>query len=242
MTAPRERGFRARFAGRGSGPAWSGTSRSASCRGSGQADGREPDGRSSGRRERCGGRPDGLGHDGCARVRSRSRRTGHGGQASAGGRRRGRDAEARTIDRARRRLPRLVPAGRRPVLQLGVRAEPGAARRGRLGVEPQLAVALRRRRGRPVAWRRRAHDDVRRRLHAGRAGGRPVGRPHPGAGRLQRPERRGDDLVDDRLLPVAGLPGQRPRLGLGGDRLRHRCAEPGAGPARRRWRRACRWR
>ena len=35
MTAPRERGFRARFAGRGSGPAWSGTSRSASCRGSG---------------------------------------------------------------------------------------------------------------------------------------------------------------------------------------------------------------
>ena len=108
----------------------------------------------------------------------------------------------------------------------------GAARRGRLRVEPQLPVALRRRGGRPVAWRRRAHDDVRRRLHAGRAGGRPVGRPHPGVGRLQRPERGADDLVDDRLLPVGGLPGERPRLGLGGDRVRHPCAEPGAGRRR----------
>ena len=181
--------------------------------------GHEPDGRLRGGRERRGGRPDGCEHDGCARVRPRSRRPRHGGRASAGGRRGDRDDGPRAVDRARQRFPGFVPAGRRPVLQLGVRAEPGAARRGRLGVEPQLPDALRRRGGRAVAGRRRADDDVRRRLHARRAGARAVGRPHPGAGRLQRPERRADDHVDDRLLPVGGLPGQRPRLGLGSDRL-----------------------
>ena len=133
--------------------------------------------------------------------------------------------------RARRRI-RLVPAGRRPVLQLGVRAEPGAARRRRLDMEPQLPVVLRRHGGGAVARRRRAHDDARGRLQARCAHGRPVGGPHPGPGRLRRPERRAGHLVDDRLLPVAGLPGQRPRVGVGGDRLRHGRAVSDAGRRR----------
>ena len=46
-----------------------------------------------------------------------------------------------------------------------------------------------------------------------------------------RRERRADDDVDDRVLPVGGLPGQRPGVGVGGDRLRQRRAEPDAGRA-----------
>ena len=71
--------------------------------------------------------------------------------------------------------------------------------------------------------------DVRGRLGARPADARPVGGPHPRAGRLQRPERRADDDVDDRVLPVVGLPGQRAGLGVGDDRLRHGVAEPDAG-------------
>ena len=94
--------------------------------------------------------------------------------------------------------------------------------------------------GRAVAQRRRAHDDARGRLFARPADARPVGGTHPRPGRLQRPERRADEHVDDRVLPVGGLPGQRPGVGVGDDRLRHRVAEPDAGRRNRRWRRACR--
>ena len=43
------------------------------------------------------------------------------------------------------------------------------------------------------------------------------------------PESRADDHFDDRLLPVAGLPSQRPRVGVRRDPLRHGCAvsDPG---------------
>ena len=50
-----------------------------------------------------------------------------------------------------------------------------------------------------------------------------------GLGGYSGPERRADEHDDDRVLPVGGLPGQRPGLGVGGDRLRHRRLEPDAG-------------
>ena len=140
------------------------------------------------------GRRGGLddGHDGPARAEGRR---GGDGRLRAGGR------------RVRRRFPRLDGHGRRPHVELRVRAEPREPRRHAVAVEPQLAVALHRHGGRAVARRRRAHDDVRVRLLARGADPRPGGGPHS-AGRLQRPERRADDDVDDRLLPVGGLPGQ----------------------------------
>ena len=229
MAAPRGAGLPGRVSpDRSCGPAWSGTSRPGFLSGFGQPLGASPMGGHPGGASALGGAPMGPAAMG-AHV------SGHGvgapgmaGRVLSAGGAAAMPRHGPSAGHGGGFLGSLLPGGG-PFSQLGVRAEPGAARRGRLGVEPQLPVALRRRRGRAVAWRRRAHDDVRRRLHARRAGGRPVGRPHPGAGRLQRPERRADDLVDDRLLPVGGLPSQRPRLGLGGDRLRHRCAESGAG-------------
>ena len=97
------------------------------------------------------------------------------------------------------------------------------------GALPRRRVALHRHGGRPVAQRRRANHDVRSRLLARRADGGPVGGPHPRPGRLPRHERRADEHVDDRGLPVGRLPGQRAGLGLGDDRLRRRRAEPDTG-------------
>ena len=219
-----------------------GTSRSASCRSSrrrartrrarmhesGRRAGLVGRGRNGGgapprRRVRRGheraGQPDGLG--GHARRR---------GQAFAGGR------------RPRRRVVRRPGAERRPAVGFGVRAEPREPRRHAVGVEPQRAVVLHRHGGGAVPQRRRAYDDVRRRLGARAADARAVGGPHQGSGRLYRPERRGDDHVHDRVLPVGGLPGERPGLGVGGDGLRQGLAEPDAGGRRESWRRGCRWR
>ena len=217
-----------------------------------RADGHEAGGCGPDARQRDGCGPDG---DGLARGRAGRHRRGHGRHGRHGGpqrpERRGRHrhdgleghggpacADGRCIGddrlrpggrRARRRPVRLDGARRWPVLELRVRAEPREPRRHPVGVEPQLPVALQRHRGRAVARRRRADDDDRGRLHARRTHARPVGGQNTRAGRLQRPERRADERVDDRVLPVGGLPGQRPGVGVGSDRLRHRRAEPDAG-------------
>ena len=229
MAGSRERGFRARFAGREFRPgmerdfALGFMSQFAQPMGMGPG-GAAPMGAAS-----MGANPMAAHLSGRGTSDGHDRRDRYDRPAAADGRRRGGDAGRAVGRRARRRIFRLHAAGRRPVLQLGVRAEPRAARRRRVDMEPQFPVALRRHGEGAVAQRRRAHDDVRGRLQAGSAHGRPVGGPHAGPGRLRRPERRAGHLVDDRLLPMAGLPGQRPGVGVGRDRLRHRRAEPDAG-------------
>ena len=171
--------------------------------GHGGADGRcgWPDGHVvDGRR----GRLDGHGRLDGRRVRP----DGHGGGRA------GRLAE-------RPRVPRDGPRGRRRADRLGLRPQPRERRgRRRLAVEPRRAVALLRPRGRPVARRRRADDDVRGRLYQGAAGGGPVAVEHPGRRRVLRPRLGPDALVGDRPLPVARLPGDGPHHRLGRHRLR----------------------
>ena len=193
--------------------------------GHGGCDGRRgPDGDGS---PRCRllrrGLRDGRGRHGRHGRRDEHERHGHVGPAGADGRLR---AGGR---RARRRPVGLDGDGRRSVLQLRVRAEPREPRRCAVGVEQQLAVALHRHGGCAVAQRRRADHDARGRLLARPADARPVGGPHPRDGRLQRPERRADDYVHDGVLPVGGLPAQRPGGGVGNDRIRDGLAEPDAG-------------
>ena len=77
--------------------------------------------------------------------------------------------------------------GHDPLTRLVVRAQPrDATRRRPVVLEPGSAVALRRTGGGAVARGRRAHDDVRGRLRQGTAGGRVVAGPQPRRGRVCR--------------------------------------------------------
>ena len=107
-----------------------------------------------------------------------------------------------------------------------------SGRGGVVSLEPRRAVALLGPRGRPVAGRRRAHDDVRGRLCQGAARRGPVAVEHPGPRRVLRPRLGPDALVGDRPLPVARLPGDGPHHRLGSDRLRRGrdAADPGRRP------------
>ena len=200
-------------------------------------------------------RPDGGG----ARGRARGRAAPGAARAGVPGPVRGPGAAAG--DGARHRAQRPAPARRdgrcrsdgrgragrpgrwRRTLADGPRRRGRADRLGRragsrdgpwrhsLVLEPRGAVALRRPRGRAVAGRRRAHDDVRGRLREGAGRDGPVAVAQPGPGRVRRGRRRPGGLVGDGPVPVAGLQGDRPHHGLGRGRVRRRRA---AADARRR--------
>ena len=148
MATPRERGFRARFAGQEFRPGMERDSRSASCRNPGSRwewlprsrfRWAPPRGVRTRWRRTCLAAPGHGAHDG------HDGRDGHSRPRAADGRRC--NDTGRAVGRRSQRRIRLIPAGRRPVLQLGVRAEPRPAQRRRLDMEPQLPVALRRQGG-----------------------------------------------------------------------------------------------
>ena len=85
---------------------------------------------------------------------------------------------------------------------------------------PGCADALRRPRGRAVARRRRPDDHVGRRLRQGTDGRGPVAVSQSGAGRIRRRRRRPGGLGRDGALSVAGVQGDRPRDRVGRRRLR----------------------
>ena len=72
-----------------------------------------------------------------------------------------------------------------------------------------------------AAARRRGADYSRGPLAVGLSVGRTLE-----VGGYRGPELRSHEHVDDRVLPVSGLPGQRPGLVVGNDRLRRWRAEP----------------
>ena len=165
MAAPRQRGFRARFAGR---ELRSGQERDfalgfltqfAQPMGMGSHAGAAPMGVGShaaplGMGPHAGGarrlRRERGRHDGHGRRGRRDRHDGHGRRRwrdghEQYGRHAGCDGRLRAGGRRARRRPAGVDGdGRRPVLQLRVRAEPREPRRDAVGVEPQLPVLLQR--------------------------------------------------------------------------------------------------
>ena len=214
LAAPREPGFRGRFAGRelrrgmerdvapnvlrqlggaaGAGPMGAGVHGPLS---GAPATGAAPlgmTGLASGGGHSAAARADGHGDRSDGR-RVRAGRRARPGQTAADGPRRWRHAD-----------------------RLGLRAgPPDPPRRHPLVLEPRVAVALLRPRGRAVARRRRADDDGRGRLREGAAGDGPVAVAQPGPGRIRRGRRRPGGLVRDGPVPVAGLQGDRPHHGVG---------------------------
>ena len=146
------------------------------------------------------------GHDGAAGRRGRL--DGHDGAAGRRGRLDGHGGVDGRRGRAGRRVQRRRTAadglrGRRRADRLGLRAGPrDGPRRHPLVLEPRVAVALLRPRGRAVAGRRRADDDVRGRLCEGAAGDGPVAVAQPGPGRVHRGRRRPGGVVGDGPVPV----------------------------------------
>ena len=228
LQAPREPGFRGRFAGQELRPGMAARDRAQRpqpARGLGRCESaRRGRPRSDGRRT---GGPRGIARDtGAGRRRHAAGRGGRADGRRVGTRRHGGSAgrRGRAGRRAhRRRTPPDGPRRRGSADRLGVRDEPGnAPRRDPLGLEPGGAVPLRRPRGGAVARRRRAHHDGRGRLRDGAGRGGAVALAQPGPGRVRRRHGRTGGLVGDRPLPVAGLPGDRSDHGVGRDGLRCR--------------------
>ena len=232
MEAPRERGFRGRFAGQ---DLRRGMERDFALSFLSQLGGAAGMNGPGAGRVRCDGRLAGWGSSGVRDAGARWRhadggawvdgsRSGTDGHCCRPDGRRGRPSR-RT---ARRRTPLDGPR-RRPADRFRLRAQPRNAGRDPLVLEPRGPVALRRPRGDAGAQRRRADDDVRGRLRQGAVGGRPLTVAQPGPRRVCGRCRRAGRLGRDGPLPLAGVQGDRPRHGLGRGRLRPGRAAADAG-------------
>ena len=118
------------------------------------------------------------------------------------------------------------PWGRR-AHRIGLLAQPRDARRRTLFLEPGCAVVLRQPRRRPGARRRRAHHDVRGRLRAGPAHHRPVAVAQRAARKLRRGRGRPGGVGGEGLYPSLGYRA-RTASPLGRGRVRRRGPAPDA--------------
>ena len=100
-------------------------------------------------------------------------------------------------------------------------------------MEPKRGLVLRRAGRNAVAERRRPDHDGGSRLQPRTANGGSVAGPQPRTGRVRRGEHGTGRGHDNRAVPLARVPRERPRIGLGHEWLRHRSTAANARKRRR---------